>query len=119
MSVDSVKRKKKKVEVDVVELTIELSAEFFDNMEKAKKQVADQRGYDVSYGEYLEEALEDLVNMVEDYSNKLVEASNIIQHQDKQLGQPEEVEPEIEDGKAPDELYGHIIKDEDRYTMYQ
>ena len=128
-----VKRKTKKVEIEVVELKIELDAEFFDNMEKAKKQVADQRGYDVSYGEYIQEAMEDLVKMVEDYSNKLIEASEIIKEQDNALGNPtpeeyehikngeQPVDPETGEVESdvPEELYAHIIKDEDKRTMYQ
>lgn len=67
------KRKTKKVvtETEVVELTIELSAEFFDNLEMAKMQVAEQRGYDVTYGEYIEEAMNDLVKMVGQLSEEL------------------------------------------------
>lgn len=118
-----VKRKKKKVEVEVVELKIELSAEFFDNMDKAKKQVADARGYDVSYGEYIEEAMNDLVQMVEDYSTKLIQASEIIKQQDSQLplAPEEESEPEPgepQPGEVPPELYAHIVKDEDKRIMY-
>jgi len=118
-----VKRKTKKVEVEVVELKIELSAEFFDNMDKAKKQVADARGYDVSYGEYIEEAMNDLVKMVEDYSTKLIQASEIIKQQDSQLplAPEEEAEPEPgepQPGEVPPELYAHIVKDEDKMTMY-
>jgi hypothetical protein len=119
----SVKRKTKKVEVEVVELKIELSAEFFDNMEIAKKQVADMRGYDISYGEYIEEAMNDLVKMVESYSEKLVQASEIIKQQDAALPlapEEEEDEPgEPQPGEVPPELYAHIIKDEDKRTMYQ
>lgn len=120
-----VKRKKVKVEKEVVELTIQLSAEFFDNMDKAKKQVADNRGYDISYGEYIQEAMEDLVKMVEDYSAKLYQASEIIKQQDAQLPlAPEESEEEPEPGEpqpgeVPPELYAHIVKDEDKWKMYQ
>lgn len=123
---EEVKRKKKQVEVEVVELKIQLSAEFFDNMEKAKKQVADKRGYDITYGEYVEEAMNDLVKMVGELQDKVVEASQIIMKQDEALGQVEivkEPEPgeqlEGEPGEVPPELYAHIIKDEDKRTMYQ
>ena len=123
---EEVKRVKKVVEVDVVELKIDLSAEFFDNMEKAKKQVADKRGYDISYGKYIEEAMNDLVKMVSELQDKVVEASHIIQEQDKALGQAEVVvEPEPgekvegEPSDVPDELYAHIVKDEDKRVMYQ
>ena len=123
---EEVKRKKIKVEKEVVELKIQLSAEFFDNMEKAKKQVADQRGFDISYGEYVEEAMNDLVKMVGELQEKVVEASQIIMKQDEALGAAEVVkEPEPgeelpgEPEEVPPELYAHIIKDEDRRTMYQ
>ncbi len=82
---DEFKRVKKQIEVDVVELNIELSAEFFDNMMKAKKQVADKRGYDITIGEYIEEAMNDLVKMVDDYSYKLQQASELIKKQDAML----------------------------------
>jgi len=127
-----VKRKTKKVEVEVVELKIELDADFFDNMEKAKKQVADQRGYDVSYGEYIQEAMEDLVQMVEEYSNKLIQASDIIKEQDNALGNPTPEEYEhIKNGEkpvdpktgeveedVPAELYAHIEEDSAKEIMY-
>lgn len=119
-----VKRKTKKVEVEVVELKIELDADFFDNMEKAKASVAEQRGYDITYGEYIQEAMEDLVTMVEEYSARLTQASDIIKQQDEALGKPVKseapVNPETkEPEEAPAELYAHIIKDEDKHTMYQ
>jgi len=123
---EEIKRKKKQVEVDVVELTIELDADFFDNMEKAKKQVAQQRGYDVSYGEYIQEAMEDLVKMVEDYSNKLIDASEIIKQQDDALGNPTpeewekrraKEESKEDDKEVPEELYGHLAENYDNDPM--
>lgn len=123
---EEVKRKKVQVEVNVVELKVQLSEEFFNNMEKAKKQVADKRGFDISYGEYIEEAMNDLVKMVGELQEKVVEASQIIMKQDEALGAAEvikEPEPgeeiEGEPGEVPPELYAHIIKDEDKRTMYQ
>jgi len=122
-----VKRKKVKVEIDVVELKIQLDLAFFENMEKAKKQVADARGYDVSYGEYIQEAMEDLVKMVEDYSNKLIQASDIIKEQDNALGNPspeeyekikekKEEEPKEEE-PVPEELYAHLAENYDNDPM--
>ena len=127
---EEVRRVKKQIEVDVVELSIEVSAEFFDNMDKAKKQVADKRGYDVSYGEYIEEALNDLVKMVDDYSYKLQQASELIKKQDAMLGQPayvtdipdeEPVDPETGEVEAdvPENLYAHIEEDSAKEVMYQ
>ena len=124
---EEVKRVKKQVEVEAVELKIELTAQFFDNMEKAKKQVADQRGYDISYGEYIEEAMNDLVKMVGELQDKVIEASQIIQAQDAELTGPaqrEEQPPEDDDEPktaegVPEHLYAHIVKDEDKHVMYQ
>lgn len=121
---EDVKRKNVMVETEVVELKIEVSAEFFATVEKAKKEVADKRGYDVSYGQYFEEAMNDLVAMVDEYGSKLIEASQIIQKQDEELSKPvvqgEPVDPETkEPEEAPPELYAHIIKDEDKRVMYQ
>jgi len=127
---EEVKRVKKQIEVDVVELSVELSAEFFDNLDKAKKQVADKRGYDVSYGEYVEEAMNDLVKMVEDYSYKLQQATELIKKQDAMLGEPpayvtdvpseEPRDPETGEVEAdvPDELYAHIEEDSAKEIMY-
>lgn len=121
---EEVKRKKIKVEKEVVELKIQLSEEFFENMEKAKKQVADQRGFDITYGEYIEEAMNDLVKMVGELQDKVIEASQIIMKQDAELTGPAQREPEPgeepegEPGEVPPELYAHIIKDEDKHTMY-
>ena len=125
---EKVERKKKQIEVEVVELGLEFSAEFFDNMDKAKKQVAAQRGYDVTYGEYIEEAMNDLVKMVDDYAFKLKQASELIKQQDNALGQKsfvievededEEGEPEPLEGEAPADLYAHIEADEAKDVMY-
>lgn len=79
-----VKRKTKKIvtKKEIVELRIELSAEFFDNMDNAKIQVAEQRGYDITYGEYIEEAMNDLVKMVGELSNELQKMSTQKQYMD-------------------------------------
>lgn len=130
MSNEEIVRKKKQVEVNVVEMKIEVSELFFNNMEKAKKQVADKRGYDITYGEYLEEALNDLVKMVDDYAYKIQEASEIIKRQDEMLNGPIEeegivieqkpIDPETEqeETEPPVELYAHIEKDEAKEIMY-
>lgn len=128
---DEVERKKKQIEIDIVELKVEFDEEFFERMETAKKEVANKRGYDVSYGEYIQEAMDDLVKMVDEYGAKLIEASEIIRKQDAALGNPTQEEFEaIEKGEdpidpetkkpedAPEELYAHIIKDESKEVMY-
>lgn len=125
--VDEVKKVKKVVEVEVVEMTIEVSDKFYEQMKAAKKMVADKRGYDISNGEYIEEAMNDLVQMVEELQNKVIEASQIIQKQDEALGAAEVVDsivgeeddvPKTAEG-VPEDLYAHIVKDEDKHTMYQ
>lgn len=126
---EDVKRKKVQIEVDMVEMKIEVSEQFFDNMDKAKKMVADQRGYDVSYGEYIEEAMNDLVKMVDDYAYKIKEAAEIIKKQDDMLGNPgqqaveieqQPVDPETdeEETEPPAELYAHIEEDSAKEIMY-
>lgn len=121
-----VKRKKVKVEAEVVELKIQLSAEFFDRMDEAKKMVADKRGYDVSYGKYMEEAMDDLVKMVEEYSAQIVQASEIIKQQDDMLGNPsrEDVEGEKpidpktkKPEEAPESMYGHLAENYENDPM--
>ena len=130
---DEVKRVKKFIEIDVVEMKIQISEKFYNNMVKAKKEVADKRGYDISNGEYIEEVIDELMAMVDSYGKQLQDAAAIIKEQDDALGNPtleeyqdmkngekpkdpESGEDEIE---APEELYAHIIKDEDKRTMYQ
>jgi hypothetical protein len=121
---EEVQHKTVMVEKRVVELKVEVSEDFFKTMEKAKKEVADKRGYDVSFGEYIEEAMNDLVLMVDEYGAKLIEASKIIHEQDEALGKLEVEEPvdpetgEVE-AEVPDELYAHIIEDTGREVMYQ
>ena len=75
--VETMKRKVKKIvsKKEIVELKITLDAEFFDNMDMAKTQVAEQRGYDITYGEYIQEAMEDLVKMVGQLSEELQKMS--------------------------------------------
>jgi hypothetical protein len=95
--VETIKRKVKKtvVKEEVVELKIQLSAKFFDNMDTAKISVAEQRGYDITYGEYIEEAMNDLVQMVGELSAQLQEMSTKSQYQ--------QMLPEVVDKSEPKE----------------
>jgi hypothetical protein len=96
-NMSEVVRETKKIERKVVKLEIEMDEEWFEMMDKAKKQVAEQRGYDVSYGAYIQEAMDDMVHMIEELS-KAVAAQ---QYQD---GMPHVVEREPEPGEVvPDE----------------
>jgi hypothetical protein len=123
MSEEIVRKKKERVVVDeTVELKIELSAEFFDNMDKAKKKVADQRGFDISYGEYIEEAMNDLVKMVRSMEDELI-------RRDYEDGLPEVIDKSEEEKPVdpstgeveedvPPELYAHIEEDSAKEIMY-
>jgi gas vesicle protein len=118
------KRKVKKIvsEKEVVELTIELSAEFFDNMDKAKQEVAVQRGYDITYGEYMEEALNDLVKMVGQLSEEIQKMS-MQQQQDIMSMIPEvkdnsKKEEKKEEVSEYDELMQEFIEVKKDEVMY-
>ena len=90
-------RETKKIEKRVVKLEIEMDEDWFEIMDKAKKQVAEQRGYDVSYGAYIQEAMDDMVQMIEKLSEFVAEQ----QYKD---GMPKVVEREPEPGeKVPEE----------------
>jgi hypothetical protein len=121
MSDEVVRKKKERVIIDEsVELKIELSAKFFDNMDKAKKQVAEQRGYDVSYGEYIEECLDDLVKMVRKMEEELIKrdfVDGLPEVVDKSE-EPVEVEEEPKEGEVPAHLYAHIEEDSAKEIMY-
>lgn len=117
------KRKTKKVvtETEVVELTIELSAEFFDNLENAKIQVAEQRGYDITYGEYIEEAMNDLVKMVGQLSEELQKMASQKSYMDMlpevKENPKEEVKEEAEVSEY-DKLMQEFIEVKEDEVMY-
>lgn len=124
---DEVKKitKSKVVEETVVELTIEISEKLFENIEKAKKEVADKRGYDVSYGEYIEEAFDDFLVMIDNLAKSNAELMKVVEYQN---GLPQVVEREPEPGEkvegeppepAPENMYGHISKDGKGDPMFQ
>lgn len=121
---DEVKKVKKVIEIDVIEMEIEISEPFFEKIKQAKQAVEDKTGRKMSYGEYIEQAMEDLVQMYDGALQQIEQAKGIIAQQDAMLGgaPPEEekpVDPDGEPAEVPDELYAHIIKDEDKRTMYQ
>jgi translation initiation factor IF-3 len=108
-----VKRIKKQVvtEEEIVELKIQLSARFFDQMEKAKAAVAKERGYDVGYGEYLEECLDDLVTMVKQLEDHIVKTdyqNQLPQVKDNNKNDGKDEEAAVKEGEVPPELYGHL-----------
>ena len=123
MSEEVVRKKKERVVVDeTVELKIEVSALFFDNMDKAKKKVAEARGFDVSYGEYLEEAMNDLVKMVRSMEDELVRRDyedQLPEVKDNSIEIEQEViEEDDEEKEAPAHLYAHIEEDSAKEIMY-
>ena len=102
---DEVKVKKKVVEHEVVELTIEMDKQFYDNMMEAKKKVAEQRGFDITTGEYIVEAMDDMVKMIDQLSKKVNELGTALQYQQ---GLPQVIERESEQELEP----GTPVKDE-------
>jgi len=76
--VETIKRKTKKtvVKEEVVEMKIEISAKLFDHIETAKAAVAEQRGFDVTYGVYIEEVINDLMEMVNQLSEQIEKMAN-------------------------------------------
>ena len=122
--VETIKRKVKKsiVKEEIVELKIQLSAEFFDNMDQAKLAVAEQRGYDITYGEYIQEAMEDLVKMVGQLSEELQKMSTKSQYE-QMLPQvkdnnPEPVEEPEEELSEYDQLMQEFIEVKEDEVMY-
>lgn len=116
---EEVKRVKKLVEVEeeVVEMKIEISGKLFDQIEKAKKEVADKRGYDVSYGKYIEEAFDDFVYMIGQMSEQIQKLTTHIEAGaaippviDKKAAEKSEEEKEAEKA-AMEQMYGHISPD--------
>lgn len=117
------KRKIKKtvVEEEVVELTIQLSAKFFDNMDMAKMQVAEQRGYDVTYGEYMEEAMNDLVKMVGQLSEELQKMATQQSYANmlpEVVERPKEEEKKEEEVSEYDKLMQEFIEVKEDEVMY-
>lgn len=117
--------KKKVVEEEVVEMKITISKKLFDEIEHAKKDVAEQRGYDVTYGEYIEEAFEDFIVMIDRLSKTVQEMSAAQQYQQ---GMPQVVEREPEPGEAvpeepaepaPEAMYAHTNNKELNDPMFQ
>lgn len=128
---EEIKKVKKMVEVESVEMTIEISEDFFKTVETAKKEVEDKTGKPFTYGEYVETAMVELVDMIELLQGKLVEASQIIQKQDEMLGSPERedveafekaepVDPESGEveSEPPADLYAHLKENEEGDPMY-
>ena len=110
---DEVNVKKKIVEEEIVEMKIEISKKLFEQIEAAKKDVAEKRGYDVTYGEYIEEAFDDFIVMIDQLGQKIQELSVALQYQQ---GVPQVVEREPEPGEkvpeepaepAPEQMYAH------------
>jgi hypothetical protein len=65
----------KSEEVEMIRLKdVEFSKEFFDMLEKAKKEVAAKRGYDVDYGQYIEQMTLDFIFIIDSLSKGLDEA---------------------------------------------
>jgi hypothetical protein len=121
--VDEVKVKKKQIEKEVVEVTVEMDKQFFDNMMKSKADVAEKRGYDVTIGEYIVEAMDDMVRMIDDLSKKVNALGAQVQYQQ---GMPvvkeNEQEPEpgthVTEEPAPEGMYAKTTNKELKDPMF-
>ena len=51
----------------MVELTVEVTEQFYDTMKKAKDDVEKKLGYTMDYGEYIETCMNDLVYVIAQY----------------------------------------------------
>lgn len=111
---EEVKRVKKEEVIvkEVVELKIELSADFFDKMSKAKSQVAEARGFDVSYGAYMEEAMDDMVLMIAQMQDQIManaaraELPEVVDNNANEKSD----EDKAAEQAAMEQMYGHISK---------
>jgi len=122
---EEVNVKKKMVEEEVVEMKIEISKKLFDQIVAAKNDVAKKRGYDVTFGEYIEEAFDDFIVMIDQLGQKIQELSTALQYQQ---GLPQVVEKEPEPGEkvpeepaepAPEQMYAHTDNEEIKDPMFQ
>jgi hypothetical protein len=114
--VDEVKVKKKQIEKEVVEVTVEMDKQFFDNMMKSKAEVAEKRGFDITIGEYIVEAMDDMVRMIDDLAKKVNALNTQMQYQQ---GMPvvkenaEEPEPgtHVSEEPAPEGMYANSFSE--------
>jgi hypothetical protein len=83
----------KTVEVEMVEMNIQVTKAFFDTMQKAKADVAQKRGFDITNGEYIEQAMDDMVYMIESLHDQLT------------AEQYQEGLPEVVETKNPENMY--------------
>ena len=58
------KKKTRKIEVPMVEITIELSERFYEEMQKAKANLEEKYDWKMDDGEYLERCIEDFMIMI-------------------------------------------------------
>ena len=56
----------KSVDQEMVKIEVEFTKKFFDLMTRSKDDVAETRGYDVEYGQYIEEAIADFLKIIDD-----------------------------------------------------
>lgn len=121
---EEVNVKKKIVETEVVELKIEISKELFDRIESAKKDVADKRGYDITYGQYVEEAFEDFITMIDRLAQSNEQLKAALEYQQ---GMPQVVEretepqdPETKEAEpAPENFYAMTSNKDVKDPMFQ
>jgi len=108
---EEVKRIKKQIvtEEEVVELKIELSGKFYDGLIEAKAKLAEARGFDITIGEYMEQSLEELVEMVKQMEDHILKSEydkKLPEVVDKNDGK--DLEAAAAEEEVPPELYAHL-----------
>ncbi|MDP3066106.1 MAG: hypothetical protein Q8N08_05135 [Methanobacteriaceae archaeon] len=82
-----VKKIKKSVELEMVQIEIEITKDFFENMVGAKEKFTKETGYEMDYGEYIERVLADLIWMLQYQNKKLIDAGiSPTEHPDSMYG---------------------------------
>lgn len=76
----------KKDNDDLVELTMLVSREFLDSIERSLDILEKERGYRVDYGEYIEESYYELINAVIELEHRLGAAHKPIDHDNPMHG---------------------------------
>lgn len=112
-----------KKEIEAIELKIELSKKFFEQVNKSKKEVAEKRGYDVSYGKYIEEAMDDMVKIIDQLSQRVQQLEAMLQYQGQipqVIEKNEEPEPgtHVSEEPTPEGMYAKTTNKELKDPMF-
>lgn len=110
---EEVKRIKREeiVVKEVVEMKIEVSGKFYDQVMKAKAQVEEQTGRKFSNGEYIEEAMDDMVLMIRQLQEQIVALDAAARLPDVQQNEASPEEKTHDEREVHEQMYGHLSPD--------